>query len=230
MSHPDVEELCLIALGEPAGPTDAAHMESCAQCREYVQALRVVVTASRRIADRDTLLAPPPSVWSAIQANVDDSEVVPMARARRVRRAPLWAVAAAAVGGVAAGAFIAVNVPQPDAPELIATQSRATLEPLADFTVRGSAQVERGEQGPVLRVSVPDLPPVDDGYYEVWMATSDASTMVAIGTLNPGGESTFVLPATMPTDEFPLVDVSVEHFDGDAGHSAVSVVRGQLAS
>ena len=27
---------------------------------------------------------------------------------------------------------------------------------------------------------------------------------------------------------FPVVDVSVEHFDGDAGHSAVSVVRGQL--
>jgi anti-sigma-K factor RskA len=69
---------------------------------------------------------------------------------------------------------------------------------------------------------------VEDGYYEVWMATPDASTMVAIGTLNPGEEAVLTLPAGMDTAAFPLVDVSVEHFDGDAGHSAVSVVRGQL--
>jgi len=34
----------------------------------------------------------------------------------------------------------------------------------------------------------------------------------------------------MDVAEFPLVDVSIEHFDGDAGHSADSVVRGLLAT
>jgi anti-sigma-K factor RskA len=75
---------------------------------------------------------------------------------------------------------------------------------------------------------VPGLPAVDDGYYEVWMASSDAATMVAIGTLNPGEEAVLRLPAGMQMADFPLVDVSVAHFDGDAGHSAVSVVRGLL--
>jgi hypothetical protein len=32
----------------------------------------------------------------------------------------------------------------------------------------------------------------------------------------------------MQMASFPLVDVSVEHFDGDPSHSAVSVVRGVL--
>ena len=80
----------------------------------------------------------------------------------------------------------------------------------------------------MLTVSVPDLPQVDDGYYEVWMATADTSTMVAIGTLSPGAEAHFTLPAGMDLGSFPVVDVSVEHFDGDTGHSAVSVVRGDL--
>ena len=32
----------------------------------------------------------------------------------------------------------------------------------------------------------------------------------------------------MDVAAFPVVDVSVEHFDGEAGHSATSVVRGEL--
>jgi len=83
---------------------------------------------------------------------------------------------------------------------------------------------------PVLVVSVPDLPAFSDEYYEVWMATLDTTTMVAIGTLNPGEEGRFILPAGMDTASFLVVGVSVEAFDGDAGHSAKSVVRGQLAT
>ena len=88
--------------------------------------------------------------------------------------------------------------------------------------------MEKGPDGAVLTVAVPDLPGVDDGYYEVWMATADAGTMVAIGTLNPGQEGQYALPEGMDVVSFPVVDVSVEHFDGEAGHSATSVVRGQL--
>ncbi len=98
--------------------------------------------------------------------------------------------------------------------------------PIRGFT--GTATVEQGPDGAVLTVAVPDLPGVDDGYYEVWMATADAGTMVAIGTLSPGQQGHFSLPAGMDVGSFPVVDVSVEHFDGDAGHSATSVVRGQL--
>jgi len=79
-------------------------------------------------------------------------------------------------------------------------------------------------------VSVPNLPTLSGEYYEVWMATPDTTTMVAIGTLNPGEEGRFILPTGMDTASFPVVDVSVEAFGGDAGHSAKSVVRGQLAT
>jgi hypothetical protein len=82
----------------------------------------------------------------------------------------------------------------------------------------------------VLVVSVPDLPTASGSYYEVWMATADTSTMVAIGTLNAGQEGRFTLPEGMDMAKFPVVDVSVEAFDGDTGHSAKSVVRGQLSS
>jgi hypothetical protein len=54
--------------------------------------------------------------------------------------------------------------------------------------------------------------------------------MVAIGTLNPGETARFTLPAGMDASAFPVVDVSVEHFDGDAGHSATSVSRGVLGA
>ena len=36
--------------------------------------------------------------------------------------------------------------------------------------------------------------------------------------------------AWMDAADFPVVDVSVEHFDGDAGHSATSVARGTLGT
>ena len=109
--------------------------------------------------------------------------------------------------------------------QLVAT---ADLAPIDDSGFRGTAVVEQTDGGTTLTVAVPDLPAVDDGYYEVWMATADTSTMVAIGTLSPGQEGTFVLPSGMEVGAFPVVDVSVEHFDGVAGHSPVSVVRGQL--
>jgi FlaG/FlaF family flagellin (archaellin) len=148
---------------------------------------------------------------------------------RRRRRGPVlgWLVAAAAVGVLAGATLTTVlgSTGSNDDAQVLAT---APLEPVAESAYQGTAAVEQRGTESVLRVSVPDLPAVEDGYYEVWMATPDASTMVAIGTLNPGEEAVLTLPAGMDTAAFPLVDVSVEHFDGDAGHSAVSVVRGQL--
>ena len=38
------------------------------------------------------------------------------------------------------------------------------------------------------------------------------------------------LPAGMDMQAFPVVDISVEQFDGDVTHSADSVVRGTLSA
>ena len=125
----------------------------------------------------------------------------------------------AAVAGIALGSAVTFGLQQSGSQgELVA---QATLAPIEDSGYQGSATVEQVDGKAVLVVSVPDLPSVTDGYYEVWMATADAGTMVAVGTLNPGEEAVLTLPAGMQAADFPLVDVSLEHYDGDADRKSV---------
>lgn len=235
MSHIDADELSVIALGEPPSAADERHLQQCARCRSRLDQLTAVVAASRSVTVEDRPVAPPDAVWSAIASELglaaDESAatVVSLDAARRSRRGSRALIAAAAVVGLIAGSAVTATVLQRDggasSPQIVAS---APLAPMGDADVAGTAALERTANGAVLHVSVPNLPVLEDGYYEVWMATADASTMVAIGTLNPGEEGTFVLPAGMEATDFPLVDVSIEHFDGDPSHSVESVVRGQL--
>jgi len=228
--HCDDDDLTIIALGEPASATDEAHLQGCPRCRSRLDQLAAVVATSRAVRDEDTPVAPPAAVWDAISEELgleSDATVTSLDSRRRRRRSVGWMVAAASVAGVLVGSLATVVVTDSPStsPALVAS---AGLDPLDGATVSGTAVVEEDSSGTVLRVSLPELPDVPDGYYEVWMATSDASTMVAIGTLDPRGETVLRLPSGMPVGDFPLVDVSVEHFDGDAGHSAQSLVRGLL--
>jgi hypothetical protein len=52
--------------------------------------------------------------------------------------------------------------------------------------------------------------------------------MVSVGMLDSSEGGTFQLPAGLDLNQFPVVDISLEHFDGDATHSADSILRGQL--
>jgi len=136
------------------------------------------------------------------------------------------AVAAAAVGLLvgSVGTFVATDQRNP-AP----TIAQAELEPLPGQQARGVAQVRETPNGPVLMVDVADLP-ATDGYFEVWMLTPEADSMVSVGVLGDGAVSEFPLPSGMDMEVFPVVDISVEQFDGDVTHSADSVVRGALAT
>jgi hypothetical protein len=228
--HCDDDELSLVALGEPASPEDDAHLQQCARCQSRLDQMTAVVASARSITDADRPVMPPVDVWQAITSELGFEEAgsvtsIGSAPSRRGGRTWLLAGAAAVVGVLLGGIVTAGLLDSPAPQELVAS---ASLDPIEDSGFAGTASVEQTADGATLTVSVPDLPQVPDGYYEVWMASPDATTMVAIGTLNAGQEATFSLPAGMDVDAFPLVDVSVEHFDGDAGHSAVSVVRGQL--
>lgn len=227
--HCDEDELSIIALGEPARPEDEQHLQDCARCQSRLDQLTAVVASARSITDADRPVAPPLGTWEAIADELGLStpaDVTPISRRAR-RGATTWLIAgAAAVAGIAIGAVVTAGVTgSAGSADLVAS---ASLDPIDDSGFVGTASVEQTDSGAVLRITVPDLPAVEDGYYEVWMASPDTTTMVAIGTLNPGQEAAFPLPAGMAVTDFPVVDVSVEHFDGDAGHSAVSVVRGQL--
>lgn len=230
MLHCDEDDLAVIALGEPAGVEDDAHLQTCARCRSRLDQLTAVVSSARTVHEDDHPVAPPAEVWTAITAELglgDHSTVTPISAAPSRRRGRTWAIAgAAAVVGLVLGVVATALVVSPTSTSDVVAQ--ASLDPIADSTFTGTATVEQVDGHAVLRVEVPGLPSVADGYYEVWMATADTTTMVAIGTMNPGEAATFDLPAGMDMTQFPIVDVSVEHFDGNAGHSAVSVVRGSL--
>ncbi len=229
MLHCDDEDLSLIALGETAGFDDDAHLQSCVRCQSRLDQLTAVVASARSITDEDRPGPAPADVWTAITSELGmttPEAVTSITSARSARRSRAWLIAAAAAVGVVAGGVVTAGLSGTQNPGQLVAQ--AELAPMAESGFAGTATVEEGPDGPVLIVAVPDLPGVDDGYYEVWMATADAGTMVAIGTLNPGQQGQYPLPAGMDVSAFPVVDVSVEHFDGDAGHSATSVVRGQL--
>lgn len=228
MSHPDDETLALLALGEPGLDTD--HVADCPRCQSRVDQLAAVVSTARTLTAEDYPVAPPASVWAGITRELGtDGVVTPLPSQPRSRRPRLWLVgSAAAAAGLVVGALGVTALTGGDVAAPASVVARADLAPMNPAGLTGTAVVERGDRGAVLVVDVPDLPAVDDGYYEVWMASPDAVTMVSVGTLIPGTQTTFALPQGLDPAAFPVVDISEEHFDGDTGHSTLSIVRGQL--
>ena len=74
MPHPSPEKLALAALpAEPVEPEVAAHLHTCRTCRGKVASLRHTVdTARDSTTDPATDPEPPPRVWHAITAELDD--------------------------------------------------------------------------------------------------------------------------------------------------------------
>ncbi|SET90294.1 anti-sigma factor [Geodermatophilus poikilotrophus] len=70
MRHCTPEQLALAALREPLPADDAAHLESCAQCREELASLRrgVELLAVPQLAAPGAAVLPPPNVWAGIAA------------------------------------------------------------------------------------------------------------------------------------------------------------------
>lgn len=148
------------------------------------------------------------------------ADVVPLTRGPGRWR---WVAAAAAVG-VIAGAGATWWAGREPAPQVVAS---ATLEPLPGWDAGGSAEVETRSDGS--RQLVVDLTGQvgGDGFREVWLLKPDVSGLVSLGTLD-GPTGRFDLPAGLDLDEFSVVDVSEEQFDGDPAHSGDSIVRGPL--
>lgn len=226
LDHVNDETIALLALGEMGAGADADHVHSCAACQSKVDQLRAVVDTARTITDDDRPMAPPDGLWKSItdeiESDGDDFAKRPPARGARAG----WFALAAAVGVLigSLGTIVALDQQTP-AP----TIAQAELEPLPGQQVRGVAQVRETPDGPVLLVDVPDLPE-PDGYYEVWMLSPEADSMVSVGVLGSGQVNEFPLPAGMDMQAFPVVDISVEQFDGDVTHSTDSVVRGTLSA
>ncbi len=236
MSHLDSDTIALIALGEQVDLQDTIHVTGCPKCQSALDELRAVVTTARSITDSDRLVAPPESVWNGIAQAVNaptspaspESIVTEMDTARRApqRRAGWFALAASVgvvIGGL--GTFAALELSASNtAPAVIA---QASLEPLRDGEQPAQATVQQIDGNDVLVVQTSGLP-ATDGFYEVWLLAPDAQSMVSVGMLDTNDSGSFPLPPGMNLNQYPVVDISLEHFDGDASHSADSVLRGKL--
>ncbi len=233
-SHVDDDVLALLALGEDAAsPDERAHVEQCERCAAEVAALGGVVSLAR--VSQGPLVAPAPQVWDRIEAELgltpassdagasgDADVVVPLPRRRLAWG---WVAGAAAAGVLIGGAGVAWTQSRTGGGETVVAS--AALDPLPGWSAEGTARVEVGQDGE--RVLVVDVQDGDDedGFREVWLLRPDVSGLVSLGTLT-GSTGRFDLPAGLDLDEFSVVDVSLEQFDGDPAHSGDSIVRGAL--
>lgn len=229
MSHVDPDMIALIALGESALPADLEHVRTCVQCQGELDELTAIAASARSITPADRPVSPPSQVWDRIEAELAMRapviEVPVKAKTRGSSRG-MFALAASVgvlVGGL--GTYIAVSTDSSDSRANIVAQ--ASLDPLRDVTEPAQASVQQINGGQVLNVQASGLP-ATDGFYEVWLLAPDAVSMISVGMLDASEGGQFPLPAGIDLAAFPIVDISLEHFDGDATHSADSILRGKL--
>lgn len=257
MSHCDPTTLALVALGEEIPGDEAAHLSGCEQCTADAAELAHVVTLGREAPaelppvpdhvwagiQRELALTHAPdgeggtvSVLPARPAGDPEpgagggAEVVDLATRRRgglLGLATVAAVAGAVVGGGVVWAAVERGSVAPEAPPATFV-AQAVLAPLSDAVAEpGQADVIDSPDGRVVRVDARALPE-NAGFYEVWLLDAGATKLVALGALPAGAIGTFTLPPGLSLRDFPVVDISLEDYDGDPTHSTNSLMRGML--
>ena len=163
------------------------------------------------------------------QPTTDEAPVVSLdARRARRSRPATWLFAAAAVGGVAVGGVVTAAVLGSTSEPASTVAATVDLAPLPAWDASGTADLTVTDDGrQVLVVTVDEAAPPAGGFQEVWLIDSNVEGMVSLGILD-GTTGEFVIPDGVDVADFPIVDVSLEPFDGDPTHSGDSIVRGQI--
>jgi len=240
--HLEPDALALHAVGEPVTPAEQRHLAACDRCARELAALRSTAATARAGAG-EALVPAPDAVWERIAAELGLAPDVRPGPAGPVVTEPgdgtgsarsggapvrgsrgrwLLAVAAGLVVGAVGGGAVVASVQRPA--ETVVAEAR--LDALPGWAASGDAWLEEGADGTrtlVVRVS----PTEEDGFRAVWLLDQDATRLVSLGALD-GDEGRFAVPPGLDLDEFPVVDVSAEPFDGDPAHSGDSIVRGAL--
>lgn len=179
-----------------------------------------------------------PGESAAAQPPADDAAPAPIPLVARHRdpSAPAeepasrrrgWTLLAAAVAGVVIGAGVTWAVARDSddgsQPTTIATSELSGFD---GHDASGTATLEDKNSRQALKI---DLDPgqVGDGFLQVWLLDADTGGMVALGVLDDDN-GTFAVPHGLDLAQYSQIDVSLEPFDGDPAHSAVSLARGPV--
>lgn len=253
MRHCDPDILALAGLGEELPAEDAAHLATCEQCTADAAELVELVTLAREAPP--TLPPVPEAVWAGVRHELrlgrdssadvpsrpqqapppetgEDAQVIPMqpreTRRRRGRGSLTIAAVAAAAGALVGGTLVWTALDRGTGPTSDVVIAQAVLDPLSPAVgSAGKAQVLETADGLVVRVDARGLPP-STGFHEVWLLDADATKLVSLGALPSGSVGTFTVPPGVDLTDFPVVDISLEPYDGDPGHSHDSLMRGTL--
>ena len=258
MAHLNPDRLADQVLGdeEPLTAAEQDHLASCAECRDELAELSRIANLGRQPEHIVPELVPANSIWESIQGQLagqaptaattepaaattepaaattegaadsaPTSPTVVELPTRTPRRRSWLLVAAAAVLGLIVGAGVTVEVFR-DQVEVTAATS---LEPLPGQVGHGTAELVSDQGRPELRVQI-DAPATPDRYREVWLINTDGERMYSLGVLPNDGRATYPLPPALAgqLQDFTIVDVSVEPYDGNPAHSRDSQVRGVL--
>ena len=224
--------------GSTADTRGVEHLAGCASCLAGVADL---TRLAGLLSEPVEILAPPAGLWSRVEDSVRepiDAQVSARRESGRHvvrRRKATWgaALAGLVVGTVLGGAAVTATSNLRDTPDQGPTSNlvavgTASLEPVGDTTLHGDAVMERDQDGNLkLQVDVSEL--VDDGYLEVWLRDENATRLVSLGTVT-SRSTTVDVPEGLNLDAFPVVDVSLEHFDGDPTHGGETLLAGTMES
>lgn len=247
MNHVDAELLAGLALGDAdsLSADQRRHLETCRGCQAELTELRDITRIGR---DTDPIImrVPGSDLLGRIDAELAGDAVPPAATAteissvpvptptstsipdrtptRRSRRLVLLAAAAGLILGI--GGTIAYEQATRSDERVLAT---STLSALPGQTGTGRAELVRQDGVDKLRVQV-DTAPAGREFRELWLINTDGRRMISLGVLDASGRGTYPLPGQLsgPLQDYTIVDVSREPYDGDAAHSQASVVRGTL--
>lgn len=224
---------------QPQRPSaeQAQHLMACSDCRQALDTTERVLTALRSSVPIEQ---PPAELWDRIAAGMKEEPAEaaapsqaqpPVSPARSGWPVTLAAAAVGALlGGAAVGGVVLTMDRQDDDPPETANTviGEAVLEPVAAEEFSAQAEmVETAEGTMELTVQITSAPDAADGYFELWLRDEEASRLQSLGTVGTGS-TTFEVPSGLDLEQYPVVDVSHEHFDGDPGHGGVTLGAGPM--
>lgn len=192
--------------------------------QDFAELKRLAQSLSDADFDRSI---PPASMWAEIEQTLKP-EMIRVEKTRDRKFGGGFSARLLAAAAVLVTAIIVVSAlgNSDDGPRLVAQADLVTdTLPVVTSAEAGVNLVQTGD-GYALDIDLTAVPAAADGELELWIINDGVDDMHSLGIVTSSGR--FALPDGVEPSDFPIVDISVEPFDGNPAHSGQSTLRGRL--